>query len=65
MEFSFDVGKVLPGVITVLESNFNESDIKIYPLDKKNGSEPDSWIYHASANTPWDLKLKRYFHSFI
>lgn len=64
MEFSFDVGKVLPGLITVLEIDYNESEIKIYPLDAKLDEKQDTnslWIYHSSANTPWDIKLKKYF----
>lgn len=66
MEFTFDVGQVLPGIITVLETNVNEyeSSVKIATLniESTQGERQDtnSWIYQASANTPWDLKLKKY-----
>lgn len=66
MEFTFDVGQVLPGIITVLETNVNEyeSSVKIATLNNESteGEKQDtnSWIYQASANTPWDLKLKKY-----
>lgn len=60
MEFPFDVEKVLPGRITILETK-NESGIKIYHLDSKIGEQDPntSWIYHLSANAPWDIKLKK------
>lgn len=66
MEFTFDVGQVLPGVITVLETNVNEyeSSVKIATLNIESAQDEkqdtNSWIYQASANTPWDLKLKKY-----
>lgn len=66
MEFTFDVGQVLPGIITVLETNVNEyeSSIRISTLDiestQDEKQDTNSWIYQVSANAPWDLKLKRY-----
>lgn len=66
MEFTFDVGQVLPGIITVLETNANEyeSSVKISALNVESTQDEkqdtNSWIYQASANTPWDLKLKKY-----
>lgn len=66
MEFTFDVGQVLPGIITVLETNVNEyeTSVKIAALDVESTQDEkqdtNSWIYQASANTPWDLKLKKY-----
>lgn len=72
MEFSFDVGGVLPGKISIIETESNESDIKVYELDSKtagSGESSNSWIYHSSANVPWDIKLKKYilflFYSFF
>ena len=64
MEFTFDVEKVLPGVITVLETNVNDSSIKIFSLDIESTQDEkqdtsSSWIYQSSANVPWDLKLKK------
>lgn len=69
MEFTFEVEKVLPGVISILETNVDDSSIKIFPLDIEPRQDEkqvtSSWIYHASANIIWDPKLKRYFFIYI
>ncbi|XP_054714485.1 alpha-tubulin N-acetyltransferase 1-like isoform X2 [Uloborus diversus] len=60
MEFPFNTNEILPGRISVIETV--DSGLIIFDLDSKNDNISDcntSWTYHPSANTPWDLKIKR------
>ncbi|KFM81564.1 hypothetical protein X975_04333, partial [Stegodyphus mimosarum] len=59
MEFPFEIGRIFPGKITVVDTK--DSSLKIYDLESEYDDNPvnnSDWIYYTSGNVSLDMQVK-------
>ncbi|XP_035224986.1 alpha-tubulin N-acetyltransferase 1-like isoform X2 [Stegodyphus dumicola] len=60
MEFPFEIGRIFPGKITVIDIK-DSSSVKIYDLESEYDDNPannSNWIYYISGNASLDMQVK-------